>query len=316
MKILITGAAGFIGSHLSEYLAKKGHEITGIDNMSNYYDVSLKQQNVYHIKKAGVRFVKADLRFLDEYSKMGNDFDFIFHLAAQPGLSENSTFESYLENNVLATKTLIQFTKTQKQLKHFFNISTSSVYGKYATVSEEAVPQPISTYGITKLMAEQMVLSESRQNHFRASSYRLYSVYGPRERPDKLFTKLIYTATNNLRFPLYQGSLKHERSYTYVGDIVSGLADVLKVHNILDGEIINLGHYEKNSTQEGILIVEKLLKKHIQLEVLPPRMGDQQQTLANIDKAKLLLNYQPKTSFELGIKHQTEWYKSKMKTIV
>jgi nucleoside-diphosphate-sugar epimerase len=315
MKILITGVAGFIGSHLSECLAKNRHKVVGIDNLSDYYDVKLKHDNVKCIKRAGVHFVKADLQNLGEYSNIGNDFDFIFHLAAQPGLSKHCTFESYLNNNVVATKTLIEFAKTQKKLRHFFNISTSSVYGKYATVSEEAVPQPISTYGITKLAAEQMVLSESRQQHFRASSFRLYSVYGPRERPDKLFTKLIYCALNDLKFPLYKGSLKHQRSYTYVGDIVNGLANTLKVHNILDGEVINLGHYQKNSTQDGILIVEKLLKKHIQLEVLPPREGDQQQTQANIDKAKLLLNYLPKTSFEAGIKQQIDWYKSKVKIL-
>ena len=273
MKILITGSAGFIGSHLSECLAKKGHKVTGIDNLSDYYDVNLKQDNVSSIKKAGVQFIKADLRFLEAYSNIGDDFDFIYHFAAQPGLSKDSTFESYLDNNVVSTKVLIEFTKTQKQLKHFFYISTSSVYGKYATVSEEVAPQPISTYGITKLTAEQMVLSESRQLNFNASSFRLYSVYGPRERPDKLFTKLIDSAMNDLNSHLYQGSLKHERSYTYVDDIINGLGSALKVYNILDGEIINLGHYQKNSTQEGILIVEKLLKKHIQLEVLPPRSG-------------------------------------------
>lgn len=311
MKILITGAAGFIGSHLSECLAIKGHKVTGIDNLSDYYDINLKQDNVASIKKAGVQFIKADLRYHEVYSNIGDDFDFIYHLAAQPGLSKDSTFESYLDNNVVATKTLIEFTKTQKQLKHFFYISTSSVYGRYATVSEIVAPQPISTYGITKLAAEQMVLSESRQLHFKASSFRLYSVYGPRERPDKLFTKLINCALNDIKFPLYQGSLKHQRSYTYIDDIINGLGNALNVYNILDGEIINLGHYQKNSTQEGILIVEKLLKKHIQIEVLPPRPGDQQQTQANIDKAKLLLNYHPKTSFEVGIKQQIEWYKSK-----
>jgi nucleoside-diphosphate-sugar epimerase len=315
MKILITGVAGFIGSHLSECLAKHGHEVVGIDNLSDYYDVKLKQDNVECIKKAGVHFIKADLQIPDEYSNIGNDFDFIYHLAAQPGLSKDLTFESYLNNNVVATKTLIEFTKAQKQLKHFFYISTSSVYGKYATVSEEVAPQPISTYGITKLAAEQMVLSESRQHHFRASSYRLYSVYGPRERPDKLFTKLIYCGLNDLKFPLFEGSFKHERSFTYVDDIVNALVNTLIVHNILDGEIINLGHFQKNSTQDGILIVERLLKKHIQIEVLAPRDGDQQQTQANIGKAKLLLNYHPKTSFEAGIRQQIEWYKSKIKTL-
>ncbi|RRO12529.1 NAD-dependent epimerase/dehydratase family protein [Flavobacteriaceae bacterium 14752] len=316
MKILITGAAGFIGSHMAEYLALKDYDVYGIDNLSNYYDVNLKQHNVESIADAGVKFIKADLRFPEQYQDLGRDFDFIIHFAAQPGLSKDSTFQSYVDNNVLVTYQLIQFAKHQKQLKHFFNISTSSVYGKYATVSENVAPQPISTYGITKLAAEQMVLSESRQQNIKASSLRLYSVFGPRERPDKLFTKLIECALNDKKFPLYEGSLKHQRSYTYVGDIVKGIYNALKVHNALDGEIINLGHFEKHSTQEGVLNVEKILKKHIQIKNLPPRSGDQQETQAIIDKAKLLLNYQPKTSFREGIKQQIEWYKSQNKIMV
>ena len=312
MKILITGAAGFIGSHLSEYLCQKGHEVIGLDNLSSYYDVALKQDNINSITANGVRFVKADLRDINQYQNLGDDFDFIYHLAAQPGISKDSTFESYLENNVVATKTLIEFTKTQKQLKHFFYISTSSVYGKFATVSEEVSPQPISTYGITKLAAEQMILSESRQQHFKASSFRLYSVYGPRERPDKLFTKLIHSALNDLKFPLFQGSLKHERSYTFVGDIVKGLSKTIKLYNTLDGEIINLGHDQKYTTQEGVTIVENLLNKTIDFEIFPPRAGDQQQTQAIIKKAKQLLDYQPTTTFKEGIKQQINWYKSKM----
>ena len=312
MKILITGAAGFIGSHLSECLAKKGHEVVGIDNLSDYYDVKLKQDNVESIKKAGVQFIKADLCQPKEYSKIDTDFDFIYHLAAQPGLSKTSSFSSYVDNNIIATKRLIQFAKDQSDLKHFFYISTSSVYGRFATVSEDAVPKPISTYGITKLAAEQLVLAESRQQELKASSYRLYSVYGPRERPDKLFTKLIDCALHNKKFPLYNGSLKHQRSYTYVDDIIYGLASALRVNNILDGEIINLGHHQKNTTQDGILVVENILQKHITLDHLPARSGDQQQTQANIDKAKLLLNYQPKTVFEMGVRKQIEWYKSKM----
>ena len=176
MKILITGAAGFIGSHLAEHLAKKGHEVTGIDNLSDYYDVKLKQDNVESIKKAGVQFIKADLCQRYEYSRIDSNFDFIYHLAAQPGLSRSSTFTSYVNNNIIATKKLVHFAKEQSQLKHFFNVSTSSVYGRFATVSEEVVPKPISTYGITKLAAEQLVLAESRQQNFKASSFFLSSI--------------------------------------------------------------------------------------------------------------------------------------------
>ncbi|WP_034890146.1 NAD-dependent epimerase/dehydratase family protein [Gillisia sp. Hel_I_29] len=310
MNVLVTGAAGFIGSHMSERLHKNGFQVTGVDNFSSYYDVSLKELNAEELRDKGIVLHNIDLRDKTQISELATDFDFIFHFAAQPGISVTSSFEDYLSNNIIATQNLIEFSKRNSNLKHFFNIGTSSIYGLEATFPESVAPNPASHYGVTKLGAEQLVLAESRTKKLNGSSYRLYSVYGPRERPDKLYTKLISCAYNNKSFPLFEGSGEHLRSFTYVGDIIDGLMSALDNHEKLIGEIINIGTEEERSTQEGIDLVEELLDTKIALEIKPQRPSDQWRTLANIDKAKKLLNYNPTTTLKEGLKLQIEWYRS------
>ena len=308
MKVMVTGAAGFIGSHAAERLHKEGFEVTGVDNFSDYYDISLKQLNADTLKGKGIEVVKMDLRVPSEYSILPSNFDFILHFAAQPGISSKSTFEDYLSNNVIATQHLLDFAERNQNLKHFFNISTSSVYGLEATFPETVVPKPASLYGVSKLAAEQLVLARSRANKIKATSLRLFSVYGPRERPEKLYTKLIACGVKDEVFPIFEGSEKHLRSFTFVGDIIDGIYSAIIKHEELNGEILNLGTEEEYKTQEGINIVEEILGKRIDLKVEPPRPGDQFRTLANIEKAKEMLGYEPKTSLKEGLRIQVNWY--------
>ena len=309
MKILVTGVAGFIGSHTAERLLKMGHEVVGLDNFNDYYSVDLKEKNANAVKAKGATIVKLDLRH-DDFSKaLGTDFDYIFHFAAQPGISLTSTFEDYFSNNVIATKNLVDFALTCHGLKLFVNIGTSSIYGLEATFPESVAPKPASYYGVTKLAAEQLTLQKSREQQMKACSLRLYSVIGPRERPEKMYTKLIDLGLKNEPFPLFEGSDKHLRSFTYVGDIVDGVVSVLDKENFVNGEIINLGTEVEHTTQEGIDAVEKVIGKPIQIEVKPKRPGDQWRTKANIDKAKKLLDYNPQTSLLDSVKAQVEWFK-------
>ncbi len=308
MKVLVTGAAGFIGSHAAERLQEEGYEVTGLDNFSDYYDITLKQLNAEVLRKKGIETIKMDLRNTSDYKLLPSDFDFILHFAAQPGISSQSTFEEYFSNNVVATQNLLEFAERNKDLKHFFYISTSSVYGLEATFPETVAPRPASFYGVSKLAAEQLVLARSRAEQLKASSLRLFSVYGPRERPEKLYTKLIACGIKDEVFPIFEGSEKHLRSFTYVGDIVDGIYRALKKHEDLDGEIINLGAEDEHKTQEGIQIVEEILGKRIKLEVQPRRPGDQFRTLANIQKAKKMLGYEPKTTLKEGLRLQVDWY--------
>jgi len=308
MKILVTGAAGYIASHTAEHLKTMGHEVVGLDNFSDYYDVSLKQLNANALSAKGIGIEKIDLRFAEQLQSLPTDFDYIFHYAAQPGISATSSFEDYLDNNVIGTKNLLDFALKNKNLALFVNIATSSIYGIHATFDETEPPKPASFYGVTKLAAEQLVLASSRLGQLKACSLRLYSVYGPRERPEKLYTKLITNAFNNIPFPLYKGSESHLRSFTYVQDIVDGVVSVIGKEDIVNNEIINLGTEEENTTQQGIEIVEQILNKKIDLQIVEARTGDQLRTKAVIDKARKLLGYNPKTSLYEGLKAQVKWY--------
>jgi len=309
MKIFVTGAAGFIGSHMAEKLAAMGYNVTGVDNISDFYSRELKLVNIQSLKNNGVEFIEMDLRNADAYNKIAKNFNYIFHFAAQPGLSEKSSFDDYASNNITATHQLIQFAKKCSRLNLFVNISTSSVYGLDATKDETAAAQPASYYGITKLAAEQLVLSESRNKIFNTCSLRLYSVYGPRERPDKLYTKLIKAALLNEPFTLIEGSLQHKRSFTFVNDITDGVIKAMDHEKTVNNEIFNIGTSIQHTTEDGIKTVEALTGKKINFEMLPPRTGDQLSTKAVIDKAKQILGYNPTTSLRDGILQQINWFK-------
>jgi nucleoside-diphosphate-sugar epimerase len=309
MNILVTGVAGFIGSHTAERLSEAGHNVIGVDNFNDYYSLELKQLNSKSLVDKGVKIIKKELRDENLSDVLPNDIEYIFHFAAQPGISASSTFEDYFTNNVLATKNLIDYALQCKNLKLFINIGTSSIYGLEATFPEDVAVKPASHYGVTKLAAEQLVLQKSRELQMKACSLRLYSVIGPRERPEKMYTKLIACGLDDKAFPLYEGSDKHLRSFTYVGDIVDGVVSVIGNEAKVDGEVINLGTEVEHTTQEGIEAVEKVLGKSIKINVVPKRAGDQSRTKANIDKARRLLNYNPQTTLLESVTHQVNWYK-------
>lgn len=311
MRILVTGAAGFIGSHLCEKLQSLGHEVVGIDNLNDYYDVQLKEMNAEDLAEKGIAIFRIDLN--DDLKEVfAKPFDYIYHLAAQPGISASTSLKEYVDNNVYATQNLLEAVlQYNPNLKSFVNIATSSVYGVEATVDEEVPAKPVSFYGTTKLAAEQLVLGLQRTGKLKACSIRLYSVYGPRERPEKLYTKLIENLYYDKPFPLFEGSAKHERSFTYVGDIVDGLAAIIGKEDVVNGEIINLGTDEINTTAEGIKRVEEIMNKKLIIDHQPPRKGDQQKTAAVIDKARKLLGYEPKVSLKEGLQEQVKWYLQK-----
>ncbi|MGY8885945.1 MAG: NAD-dependent epimerase/dehydratase family protein [Flavobacteriales bacterium] len=311
MRILVTGAAGFIGSHTSERLLELGHEVLAVDNFSTYYDISLKETNSKALENKGLKTHRLDLRTDDLSDLVTEDLDCIFHFAAHPGIEVTSTFEDYFSNNVLGTQRLLTATEPLKSKPFFVNIATSSIYGLSATLTEDQVPLPASWYGVTKLAAEQLVLAYSRRNLLQSCSLRLYSVYGPRERPDKLYTRLIDCGLNDKEFPLFDGSLEHLRSFTYVQDIVDGIVSVIGREDICNSEIFNLGTEEENSTATGIAIVEEILQIKIKIVHKDARPGDQSRTRANIDKARKLLGYNPKTGLKEGLEAQLRWFKEK-----
>lgn len=308
MKILVTGAAGFIGSQLAETLVANGHDVVVIDNLTDYYATAIKQHNADQLVKQGVSFHNLDLA-TDDLSSAVDGVEAIFHCAAQPGISSKVSYQTYVRNNLDATQNLLQATKNLPTLKRFVNVATSSVYGSKATSPEDVAAEPISYYGVTKLAAEQLVLAQQRESGFPALSFRLFSVYGPRERPDKLYPRLIHSIIDGNPFPLFEDSLGHSRSFTFVGDVVKAFITALD-HDACVGEIFNIGTNDSITTGEAISIVEDLLGKKANTIIRPRRVGDQQQTAAVIDKAQRILGYSPNTPFREGIQHMIAWYQS------
>jgi len=311
MKILVTGAAGFIGSHLSEKLLDLGYEVVGIDNFSPYYCVDLKKLNALDLQKRGIQVQKLDLA-TDDLKEVVSGVEAVFHFAAQPGISSTTPLEDYVKNNITATEKLYQAVKNLPNFKIFVNIATSSIYGKHATDDENTPPKPTSYYGVTKLAAEQLILAYQREEKFPACSIRLFSVYGERERPDKLYPKVIDSILNERPFPFYLGSETHLRSFTYVGDIVDGLVLVLKNYEKCTGEIINLGLNTATKVEDCLKIIEDYLGKKATYDLKPPRSGDQLETKANIEKARAILGYNPTTGPEVGLKREVDWFRDKI----
>ncbi len=305
MKILVTGAAGFIGSHLAETLLRAGHTVIGLDCVTDYYDVRQKEYNITAIQAAGCQFVRADLA-ADDLQPLVENVEVVYHCAAQPGISDKVSFATYVRNNLEATYRLLEAVKTQRTLGLFVNVATSSVYGLKATESEAVPPEPISYYGVTKLAAEQLVLAYYRDKKLPTCSLRLFSVYGERERPDKLYPRLIRSILLDEPFPLYSNSREHSRSFTYVGDIIRGFMAALGNENAI-GEAINIGSDVEMTTGAAIDTVERLMGKPATFDLKPPRAGDQEKTHANIDKARRLLGFEPQTSFEQGIQNEIAW---------
>jgi nucleoside-diphosphate-sugar epimerase len=309
MRVFITGIAGAIGSSLAERLRALGHEVSGIDSLTPFYDVRLKEMNLSAVEAVGVPVTRGDIREV-ALAPLIEGCDVVFHLAAQPGISALTPFQDYLDNNIVATARLLDVLTTLKNPPHVMYGSTSSVYGVSAKGDEATEPRPTSNYGVTKLASEQLALARHRDSGLPVTSLRLFSVYGERERPEKFFIKLIRAIHEDTEFPLHEGSEEHVRSFTYIGDILDGLVAAMERRDAVNGEIVNIGTDVTATTGEGLALVQELSGKKANIKRLPPRPGDQKETAAHIEKARRLLGYSPKTSLREGLQKQIEWYRT------
>lgn len=307
MKLLVTGACGYIGSSLALRLRATGHQVVGLDSFNNYYAPPIKRRTAALLHDAGIEIEELDLAAHPLEAVVGG-VDAIVHLAAQPGISATTPWEDYHRNNILATHRLVA-AAAKVRTPRFINISSSSVYGLNATGAETTAPSPASWYGVTKLAAEQEVMAAHRAQLLPACSLRLFSVYGERERPEKLFPKLIHAILNHEEFPLFHGSIDHQRSFTYVGDICQGIACALEQWPQVEGEILNLGTTQCFTTREAIATAEEILGEKARIRHLPARPGDQTATQANIDKAQRLLGWHPATGLRTGLERMIAWYR-------
>lgn len=306
MKLLITGAAGYIGSNLALMAKQRGVEVEGLDCFNDYYSPEIKRHTASVLHGEGIGIHELDLAE-DDLGGAIDAADAVVHLAAQPGISASTPWTDYHRNNIVATHRLVE-TARSSSVQCFVNIATSSCYGIHATDTEDVAPKPASWYGATKLAAEQEVLAAQRGSSFPACSMRLFSVFGERERPEKLFPKLIRAIANDDEFTLFEGSADHKRSFTYVGDICEGILAALSDWDKAQGEIFNLGTDQCFTTGEAIAAVEEAMGKKAKIKLVPARPGDQKATHANIDKIRAVLGWQPKTGLAEGVSKTVEWY--------
>jgi nucleoside-diphosphate-sugar epimerase len=299
MKVLVTGAAGFIGSHLCEWLLAQGDDVHGVDAMTDYYDPWRKEQNIRPLLDWD-RFVFTQADLLDApLDTFLEGIDVVYHLAGQPGVrpSWGEEFAIYVERNVLATQRLLEAVR-QAPIWKLVYASSSSVYGNAEALptGEHLRPQPVSPYGVTKLAAEH--LCELYRENFGVPtvSLRFFTVYGPRQRPDMAFKRLVEAAVGGKSFLLY-GDGEQTRDFTYVDDIVHALR--LAALSPWYG-VANLGGGSRVSMNEVIALVSSLAMP-VDLVRLPTAKGDVRHTAADTTTARTAFGYQPRTSVAEGL---------------
>ena len=306
MKILVTGAAGFIGSHLTEALLARGHTVLAVDSLiPNLYPVQRKRRNWELLSELQdpPELLHLDLRVPFQPSLIQN-CDYIFHLAAMPGLSLSwEQTQLYIDCNILATSNLLKNCDLNS-LKNFFYISTSSVYGRSIDGDESTITSPISPYGVTKLAAEAMVAAYSDAYGMPYSIFRPFSVYGPRQRDDMAFNIFIRKLIQDEEIQVF-GDGSQSRTNTYVHDLVSGL--LAGIEQAKDGEVYNLSGSTQYTVLEVIENISKILGMDPKLKFQDERLGDQKETKTISAKAGLDLGYHPSTSLQDGLEKQIEW---------
>jgi UDP-glucuronate 4-epimerase len=312
--VLVTGGAGFIGSHLVDSLLADGGRVTVLDNFDPFYDVSIKEANIDgHQGKKEYRLVRGDLRDRDGLDRELTDtYNAIVHLAAKAGVRPSIADPfGYKDVNVAGTQQLLDFAR-QRAIPQFVFASSSSVYGINPDVpwrEETQALKPISPYASTKVSGELLGHVYSHLYGIRFIALRFFTVYGPRQRPDLAIHKFARMMLQGKTIPVF-GDGSTRRDYTFITDIVAGLRAALDYDRSLY-EVINLGNDRTISLQQMIEEIERALGVSARLERLPEQPGDVPQTWASTEKARELLGYQPATPFPEGIARFVEWLRAR-----
>lgn len=307
---IVTGGAGFIGSHLIPRLLQEGWKVTAIDNFDPFYSPAIKQNNLkpFH-KHPDFHFYPIDILDLKSLQQtLIGKFDAIIHIAAKAGVRPSIKNPlAYQKVNVLGTQNMLEISRAL-DIKQFVFASSSSVYGVNPNTpwsEEDHVLQPISPYASSKISAELLGHVYAKLYDIRFIALRFFTVYGPGQRPDLAIHKFADKIRNNMPIQMY-GDGSTERDYTYVEDIVNGVVAAIHYHKT-KYEIINLGNNRTVSLREMIQTIEEVFGQKAIIERLPMQPGDVPKTCANIDKAKHLLGYQPQTPFRKGVEKFKEW---------
>jgi UDP-glucuronate 4-epimerase len=304
MRYVVTGAAGFIGSRLLGALLERGHDATGWDAFTDYYDPALKEENARDLPVERLDLA-ADSLELD-------GVDGVFHLAGQPGVkSFGEVFPVYVRQNVLASQRL--FESAAASGSRVVLASSSSIYGdaeSYPT-PEDAIPAPLSPYGITKLACEHLAGAYRKEFALDVATVRYFTIYGPRQRPDMAFTRMTSCVAAGLPFELY-GDGSQSRSFTFVDDAVE--ATIAAMERAPAGAVYNVGGGSEVTMLEAIEALAAISGRRLELVRLPRREGDAKRTAADVSRIRRELGWEPTTSFEDGLAAQWQWAADRVAT--
>ncbi len=307
MKIVVTGAAGFIGSHLCQSLLSKGHDVTGVDSFLDYYPRWIKEMNLEEIKSnPSFHFIEKNILEMN-WLDLLDGTDVVYHLAAQAGVraSWGQSFLIYTKNNIEATQLMLEASKDRK-LKKFVYASTSSIYGDSHDIpmKEDSVVKPVSPYGVTKQAAEGLCYLYWKNHGVPCVSLRYFTVYGPRQRPDMAFYKFILALLENRALTIFEDG-NQTRDFTFVDDIVAG-TELASLHGI-EGLTYNLGGGSRMSVNDVLRILGEIAGKQVQVNFAEKQKGDMRDTFASIERAKQDLEYSPKVNLQEGLSREYQW---------
>ncbi len=307
MKCLVTGAAGFIGSHISDALIERGHEVVGIDCFTDYYGRDIKESNLSTLRDSpSFTMVEADLLEYD-LDRPLEGVEVIFHEAAQAGVraSWGQSFRIYTENNIRATQRLLEAARTVP-IKRFVYASSSSIYGDAVElpVRETALPQPVSPYGVSKLAAEHLCHLYRVNYGVPTVALRYFTVYGPRQRPDMGFHKFIRALLNGEEIVIY-GDGNQTRDFTFVSDAVA--ANLACMEADVAGQVFNIGGGSRVSVNYVLDVLQRLSGLEARLHYIENQKGDVRDTHADTTRARDALSFRPSVTIEEGLRAELKW---------
>lgn len=306
MKALVTGCAGFIGSHLTDKLLEGGYKVIGIDCFTDYYPRQFKEKNLENaLKNDNFALIEKDILDLDLDSVLS--VDYVFHEAAQAGVRKSwgKDFRVYMNNNIFVTQKLLEACKG-KNIKKFIFASSSSVYGdSELPMKEDYCPMPLSPYGVSKLACESLCHLYWKNYRVPAVSLRYFTVYGERQRPDMAFHRFIKGMLNGEQIEVY-GDGNQTRDFTYVGDILKGI--MLAAECDTEGEVFNIGGGSRVSVNKILRMIEDIMGKKANVKYIQVQKGDVRHTYADISRAERI-GYEPRTKLGEGLAKEIKWIK-------
>jgi nucleoside-diphosphate-sugar epimerase len=308
VKAFVTGCAGFIGSTLADRLLADGADVVGVDCFSDYYPRPVKERNLGAARAhPRFRFIESAVQDLDLTVELG-DRTHIFHLAAQAGVRKSwgRDFAIYSVNNIEATQLLLEAATSMPSLERLVYSSSSSVYGDRVAMPmrEDALPEPVSPYGVSKLAAEQLCYLYFANFGVPAVSLRYFTVYGPRQRPDMAFHKFLRATITDEAITLY-GDGDQTRDFTFIADAVN--ANVLAAARGVPGRVYNIGGGSRVSVNQVLAMIERIAGRRPRVNVDPAQKGDMRHTYADTSRASADLGYAPAVGLEAGLAAEYQW---------